>query len=947
VKKEPDTTQNTAQDSGLGPHLFKKILESSGVAMAIRGVDFCPIFANNAFLEFYGYSMEEILRSPREEILPPETMELYLDVILPSMQRDESWEGEYVIRSKRGRLYSVWARFDPIFDRHNELTHIISIMRDASASRRLRNALTQTELHLKFFSENTSDCLFRIRLKDGKYDYISSAVENITGYEPQKFNETPRFFETLASSDCRNLFKQWWEEFNTGCVRSTYEVPIVHKNGSIRWITQRISLVKDDDGAPLAVEGIISDITDAKMAENALKANEEKYRFLAENSTDVIWRMDNDFTFTYATPSVTTLLGYTVDELVNIGYPQLMSEEGMLAMEHAHHDRREAEKRGDYEHVNRLVAELYHKDGHRIWSETVVKGLYDENFNLVGYQGVSRDISERQEHEESLRQGEARFRALFEDSPISLWEEDLTRLKAYFDELKSQGVDDFRKFFYDNPDKLGHCATLVDVVAVNKATLDLLRAKSTEDLLGNLDKVLTESSMAAFTEEMILLASGGYEYCGEITHRTLEGDIIWVMVHFLVPPEYQDSLSRVIVSLIDVTPRKRAEQALVESEERYRVVVENAQEGVVVVQDNEPVFINDAVGVILGYSMEELKGLTPFDLIHPNDALIARDLFDGFVSSGTGEAFGSLRIITAHDEVRWVTISVKSIMWGGKTAHMEIVSDISSHKRLEEELRLAHRDMEGRVQKRTAELSDANLQLTQEINERQNAQRHNLSLTQQLLRIQEDERQRIARDLHDKVAQDLSSIVLNIETLFDGVSQVDPIVYQRCEAVASIVRNSVAAVRDIAYGLRPPALDQLGLTMALERHCEEVSSRSGVDIDFSAVGIEKIKLDFDTEINVYRMVQESLTNMSKHAGADRASVRLVGSHPDLLIRVNDNGQGFDVDERVAQSVDERRMGLKSMEERARLVGGSMEIQSRVGSGTRIIFKVPITTARRR
>ncbi len=207
----------------------------------------------------------------------------------------------------------------------------------------------------------------------------------------------------------------------------------------------------------------------------------------------------------------------------------------------------------------------------------------------MAIEGIVTDVTAHKESQQALTRSEARFRTLFEDSPISLWEEDLTRLKAYFDDLKWRGITDFRQFFYENPDALMKCATLVDVVDVNKATLDLLHAKSREDLLGNLDKVLTDSSIAAFTEEMILLASGGTEYCGEITHRTLDGEIIWVMAHFTVPEEYRETLSRVIVSLLDVTPRKRAEQALMESEERYRVLVENSQEGVVVVKNKRTV----------------------------------------------------------------------------------------------------------------------------------------------------------------------------------------------------------------------------------------------------------------------------------------------------------------------------------------------------------------------
>ena len=148
-----------------------------------------------------------------------------------------------------------------------------------------------------------------------------------------------------------------------------------------------------------------------------------------------------------------------------------------------------------------------------------------------------------------------------------------------------------------------------------------------------------------------------------------------------------------------------------------------------------------------------------------------------------------------------------------------------------------------------SELSEANIRLQAEAEQREKAQEHIVSLTRQLIRIQEDERQRIARDLHDNVAQDLSSIVLQMETLFDGYPQEGDELFKRGEAVANILRGSIASVRDIAYGLSPPALDQLGLVQALENHCQDVCGRAGLSVDFYAAGIESVRMDFDTEIN--------------------------------------------------------------------------------------------------
>jgi PAS domain S-box-containing protein len=1084
--------------------LFKQVLESSGLAMSIRDDRLRPIYVNKAYTEAYGYTVEDLHSVSVETVLPPESLTLYDEEIIPALKAGSSWEGEYPITTKSGKQILAWGRFDPIMDDRGKMVSAVVITRDASTSIQLRNALAQAERHLKFLASNTRDCLFRLRLTDGGYDYISPAITSITGYSQQEFYETPRLFERIAPDNWRETFDAWWKDLLRGEGRGEYESPLIRKDGATIWVNQRINLVRDDDGTPVAIEGIITDVTERKLAldkldvaekslsfisestseiffrlrltdgrydylspsverfsgyslkeyeenpllireivhpdwrdtfdetlegmqrghvppyfefpfihrsgevrwagqrnvlhkddtgtpialeglatditdfkrtEEALRESETKYRFLAENLPDVVWTLNNELQFTYATPSVADLWGYTPDEFVRIKFEDLFTPESLAKINQACTLRSQAE--GRFDHINRLELEHICKDGTTIWAETLVRRLYDKDNRPLGCQGISRDMTERLEAEQTIQESEQRFRNLFKNSPISLWEEDLSGLKAYFDALRDQGVTDFAAYFEAHPEAVARCATLVRVLDVNQATLDLLRAPDKESLLTNIAHILPEEAMPLFAREMAHLASGGFSYSQEMPHRTLDGEIIWVVSHFAVPPEHKHDLSRIVVSLLDVTQRKQAEQALRENETRYRSLFHDSpislweedltrlkayfdelrDQGVEDFREYftahpevvghcgtlvDVVSVNRAtLDMLKADSMEQLLGSLDKVLTESSMAAFTEEMI--LLASGVTEYTGEITHRTLDGDTIWVVVNftVPQDYWGNLERVIVSLIDVTDRKRAEQALQEAHDQMEDRVRLRTFELSEANQQLTREVAERIKAQEHVLSLTRQQFHTQEHERQRISRDLHDKVAQDLSTLVLRMETLFDDQENIDHALRERGEEVTRILRQSIAEVRHIAYGLRPPALDQLGLVKALKNDCEEMRHRSGLDIDFFASGMDSVSLDSDTQINIYRMVQEGLNNMASHSKAEKGSVRVVASHPDIIIRIEDNGQGFAVEERMTQALEEKHLGLRSMEERARLIGGSMEIQSLLGKGTRIIFKIPI------
>jgi signal transduction histidine kinase len=215
------------------------------------------------------------------------------------------------------------------------------------------------------------------------------------------------------------------------------------------------------------------------------------------------------------------------------------------------------------------------------------------------------------------------------------------------------------------------------------------------------------------------------------------------------------------------------------------------------------------------------------------------------------------------------------------------------------------------------------------------------TLTHQLMQAQESERQMLSRELHDTVAQDLSVAkmecdLIYIELLNDRLPEA-----QRIQEISEALQKTISGVRNMSYDLRTPGLEKLGLVETIYRFCEDFTQMWGVPVDFQSAGLKNLKLDYGNQINLYRLVQEGLTNIRKHAAAGWVTVKLTAAFPNIVLRIEDNGRGFDVQKRAAAAGQEKRMGLRSMQERVKLLNGQMKLQSKPGQGTKVSIKLPI------
>jgi two-component system sensor histidine kinase UhpB len=214
----------------------------------------------------------------------------------------------------------------------------------------------------------------------------------------------------------------------------------------------------------------------------------------------------------------------------------------------------------------------------------------------------------------------------------------------------------------------------------------------------------------------------------------------------------------------------------------------------------------------------------------------------------------------------------------------------------------------------------------------------------QIIEAQENERRRISRELHDEIGQALYAIKLNLEMVDKDLPHTTPVIRGRLGEAKSLSSQTLTAMRQLSLDLRPTMLDDLGLIPTLRWYVQNFSKRLGIASNFETMGLEE-KLSPQIETAFYRIVQESLNNIAKHAQADRVEISLVKRDSRIYASIQDNGKGFDLERILYPESPERGFGIVGIQERVSLLGGQMDIQTKPGFGTLISIEIPYERVR--
>lgn len=379
--------------------------------------------------------------------------------------------------------------------------------------------------------------------------------------------------------------------------------------------------------------------------------------------------------------------------------------------------------------------------------------------------------------------------------------------------------------------------------------------------------------------------------------------------------------------------RKHTETTMRQNEEFIRILIESLSDYAILLLDPEGKILTWSVGAermngyraeeIIGkhfaafYRREDLRENRPQQLLE-EAAAKGRVEDEGWRLRKDGSRYWAHVVITALRDKN------DQLCGFGK-----IVTDATDRKQTEGTLRDINEKLDQRVQERTVQLTQANRELKDSLGQLR-------ALAARLQSVREDERTSMAREIHDELGQALTAMKMDLVWLMQRLPGSDTPLHAKATSMLKLVDETIFSVRRIASALRPGMLDDLGLSAAIEWQAQEFQSRTGIACKL--VLPEDIDLDDDSSTAVFRIFQETLTNIARHSEATRADVSLTKTDDELVLEVQDNGKGF----QNGAAGKKKSLGLLGMKERALLLGGGFEVRGNPGQGTTVTLRIPLS-----
>ena len=739
--------------------------------------------------------------------------------------------------------------FNPAYDHDGRLSGIGCFLHDVTDLKKTNERLMASESRYRSLVENASDAILTVNT-DGDYVDVNAAACNLLGYTRTE----------LLSMNADAILP---DEEQVEAMKLRMELLLRERS-----VITRLKL-KKKDGTLVAVEshafrlpdgqfvGIVRDLTDRLKAQRAESELQKRLRAIFNETNDAILLTDDYGNFVQVNPAALKMFGYTSQEFA------WETVAGIIASENAAGLWKEFLGEGQH----KGTVDFSRKD------RSVITCDYNARANILPglHLFVLTDVTERKRSEDMIRESEARLAEAQKLAQCGNWDMDYRTGKLTWSEELYRIFDTGNVGFFNSYHSF---MNLVD-----KADRDCIR------------QAVIESHETG----------NGLELEYQITTTGGEKRIIQTVGHLKRDPD--GKIIGLFGTAQNITERKKAEEAVKESEKNYRYLFENNPLPMWVMDKSTLAFLDVNEGGLRHYqhNREEFLAMRYPELKSPEEKKRFSDF--QYVISKEPLNTGIWKHRKKDGSEIEMEILFNNITFNHQDACLVIANDVTGKLSAEREIKESYRQLQ--------------------------------ELTGHLQHVREEERTRIAREVHDELGQQLTGLKMDASWIKKRMLVQEGPVQEKLQSMLSLIDETVRTVRRISSELRPGILDDLGLVPALEWYGKEFERRTGIESRFFT-SVPDFQPDRNTATNIFRICQEALTNVARHSQATVIETALGETSDFITLTVKDNGNGFDLDE----AKNKKSLGLVGMKERALLFSGKLTIETMKEKGTVITLVVP-------
>jgi PAS domain S-box-containing protein len=884
---------------------FRKVFEEGPIGMVLTNHDLKFFSANPTFCQMLGYTAEEMSSKTFLDVTHP----AHRDADRANVQK--MWQGEipsyrtekrYIAKNGDVRWGNLSASL--IRGQGGEPLCALAIVEDITESKRAEEALRESAERLSGFMDSATDGFILFDSEMNVVEINRSALKIFgvgrDAIGKNAVNVSPDVVES-------GRYDKYMEVMKTGKPFFADDVVPHRKFGDI-YLAIRAFKVGDGLGT------IVTNITDRKRAEEALRDSRRMLQTVLDSIPSAVFWKDRDSIYLGANRALLEAVGLKSSEEI-VGKSDYDLPGGKKQADSFREDDRRVMESGIPKYD--IIEPYLRADGTHAWAKTNKVPLRDTEGNVVGILGTSEDITERKRAEEDR---DRLFRAIeIAKEAVSIQSSDLVTVYA------NNAM--YELFGYEKGELIGTHISILNAEAMSDAMVEqivdaLQKDGYWEGEVHNKRKdgseFLTYATTTAIKDKegrVINFISTQHDITKrkraeeEIKQRNRElATLLDVSQRLASQLDLDELLNTVVHSIVDTLPAAEAASLWLYDERRNELVV-HAWAG----HDDEAI-----AGLALSPDTSRV-GL----VYHSHQPYIADDI----AREPAFEPLGR----PALDAVRSV-LGVPLLIEGRPIGAL-FADNFSRVQAFDEsDVRLLQ-SLAGQ-----AAIAIENARLYEQVQ----AGRERLrQLTRQVVSAQEEERRRLSRELHDELGQALTGIVFDLAGIEKELpSDVAPTVRERLAEASSLAAQADERVSELALDLRPYMLDDLGLVSALRWYVNRYARRVDIEVEMEAIDLDE-RLTPEVETALYRVVQEALTNVSKHAQANKVKIRLERTEAAVAAIVEDDGQGFDVETIAGPAAPKRGAGLLGIRERVTSLGGSVGIRSTKGHGTRLTIEIPL------